>query len=320
MSTQTQEDGYTFVRLDATNMKIMRRLFDDAPNIELNQDQITKKYDTTMFGHDVVGYIALAPDQSPAGFYGVFPITMRYKDKTYLAAQSGDTFTHANHRGKGLFVRLAKATYQTCKEEGIRFVYGFPNEKSHHGLVNRLEWKDIGRMQVYSIAVKSLPLVRLAYGKLRFFFRPVYRWIIRYQLKKRKVGDTVFQSSCHSNETVVVEHGPDLFKYKQYSDNHVARFGQIRGWISIVGHRLFVGDLESGNDQQIIDAIEDLKRFAFWIGANEIYLRCSPGCSMDRALSTRYTAQKGGAICYLDLGSDLPLDQLRFVLADSDTF
>ena len=57
-----------------------------------------------------------------------------------LGAQSIDTLTDKNYRGKGMFTGLARDLYLKEKNEGVKFVYGFPNGNSIHGFSKKLDW------------------------------------------------------------------------------------------------------------------------------------------------------------------------------------
>src|SRR5207244_789927 len=78
------------------------------------------------------------------------------------AAVSGDTMTHSEHRGKGLFVELAKRTFQLAKESRIRFAYGFPNQNSLKGSVHA-GWKYSGdQLKNFTVRVNTIPFARLS--------------------------------------------------------------------------------------------------------------------------------------------------------------
>ena len=87
---------------------------------------------------------AVAPGGRLAAVYATLPTLMRIDGRVELAAQSVDTMTDGAFRGRGLFVRLANATYDRAQAEGFRLVYGFPNQHSAHGFFDRLGWCRLG--------------------------------------------------------------------------------------------------------------------------------------------------------------------------------
>ena len=80
-----------------------------------------------------VGFNAWAGDVL-AGHYVTIPLRARVHGKEERGLLSLNTATHADHRGKGLFTRLAQATYDRAASEGYGFVVGVANANSTHGL------------------------------------------------------------------------------------------------------------------------------------------------------------------------------------------
>jgi GNAT superfamily N-acetyltransferase len=89
-------------------------------------------------------YVDFATDESESaplgGIYATFPVEMQLGDHRVVGVQSLDTLTDANHRGKGLFTKLAAAVYERCRQSGVALVYGFPNESSAPGFFGKLSW------------------------------------------------------------------------------------------------------------------------------------------------------------------------------------
>ncbi len=85
--------------------------------------------------------VALAGDDRIAAIYASLPAFVRVRGERRLALQSLDTLTDADHRGKGLFVKLANATFASATSSGAVFIYGFPNGNSAHGFFKRLQWE-----------------------------------------------------------------------------------------------------------------------------------------------------------------------------------
>jgi GNAT superfamily N-acetyltransferase len=79
-----------------------------------------------------------------AGLYIIWPVTLRLGSEDVLGAQSMDTMTHPDHRGRGLFTRLAEECFSIAERRGFEVVYGFPNENSYPGFVRRLNFDHAG--------------------------------------------------------------------------------------------------------------------------------------------------------------------------------
>lgn len=74
------------------------------------------------------------------GHYAVTRMPFMVSGKESRSALSMTTMTHPDYRGKGVFTKLARATYETCQEEGVLAIYGFPNKNSEKGFFERLDW------------------------------------------------------------------------------------------------------------------------------------------------------------------------------------
>lgn len=87
---------------------------------------------------------AVSGTGADAAVYSVFGVKAKINGQLGLVCQSLDTLTDRDHRGKGLFTKIAQSTFQKCDEDGVNFVYGFPNSSSAPGFFNKLGWEEIG--------------------------------------------------------------------------------------------------------------------------------------------------------------------------------
>lgn len=86
---------------------------------------------------DIVGFDAYV-DGKIAAHYVVEPLEAMLFGKPAKGVLSLNTATHPDHQGKGLFVRLASATYDLARELGYEFVVGVANANSTPGFVRKL--------------------------------------------------------------------------------------------------------------------------------------------------------------------------------------
>lgn len=82
-------------------------------------------------------------DQGIVGQYALVPRLMKIDDNVCLSSLSLDTMVHPKYRGQGMFISLTEQVYGLAAARGLHFVYGFPNENSHHGFITRLDWVDL---------------------------------------------------------------------------------------------------------------------------------------------------------------------------------
>jgi hypothetical protein len=291
-------------------------LYENAFREKVATGFLEKKYNTEPFGAGVIGFLAYTRSGEPAAYYGIFPLTMMYNGKRVLAAQSGDTMTHSHHRGRGLFVKLAALTYEKAAEEGIAFVYGFPNRQNSYGGLMKLNWTHNGDLKKYSIFVPALPLAGAA---TKF---PAMQGIYdSYSMKilRKYITGTYFQNSLAGENIIYTERDEKFYIYKQYCKKFILDVNGIGVYVKL-GSSLQVGDMEKVDMQTFFRVLDKLKRLAFAVGAHCITFQFSPGVWMDNYLSIRYEPREGMPVCYLDFGSGLDLSNLKFTLADFDTF
>src|SRR3569833_524171 len=142
-------------RLDARRVKDLELLHTAVYGRPPEKGMYPKKYDTGFTGQAYLSFIAYTTDGTPAAYYGVIPCFISYGDKMLLSAQSADTMTHPLHRKKGLFVLLARQTYDLCREVGVQLLFGFPNQNSYHIFVNSLGWTATDQLQLFVVPVKK---------------------------------------------------------------------------------------------------------------------------------------------------------------------
>jgi len=85
-----------------------------------------------------VGFNAVSEDGELAAHYVCLPILARIDGVTNKGLLSMNTATHPKHQGKGLFVELARRTFDYARDAGYDFVVGAANQNSTHGFVKKL--------------------------------------------------------------------------------------------------------------------------------------------------------------------------------------
>lgn len=93
-------------------------------------------------------YVHFAVDQNHdperlAAIYASFPVRFDFFGRSVRALQSLDTLVDKDYRRQGLFGRTANSVFERAKEDGVRFIYGFPNDLSARGFFGKLEWRSL---------------------------------------------------------------------------------------------------------------------------------------------------------------------------------
>ena len=65
------------------------------------------------------------------------PKSLFLNNELLPSAEIGDTYTHEDYRGKGLFSILINQSREEAKDMGVKFVFGTPNNESLPGYQKR---------------------------------------------------------------------------------------------------------------------------------------------------------------------------------------
>ncbi len=91
-----------------------------------------------------------------AAHYVTLPFAARVHGTQEKGLLSLNTATHPAHQGKGLFTRLANATYASGAERGYGFVIGVANANSTHGFTKKLGFQLVAPLRAM-IGIGNLP-------------------------------------------------------------------------------------------------------------------------------------------------------------------
>ncbi len=295
----------------------MKELFSASFGIALSHNQFLKRYDTSALGSELIGFIAIHRETgTPAAYYGVFPLKISWKGRIMLSAQSGDTMTHPLHRKKGLFIWLAKMTYEKCAEKGMQLVFGLPNENSYPGFINRLGWKEIDRVIRYDIklSIKTIPLPKWSH-KLKAFNS--YSQLAKKILGNKKISVVNEMINPQPSAMAKVWRDKAYLDYKNEADKIFIEIDGILLWIKL-SDVLWIGEL---SDYQAVDdqLIRKLKRLAFFLGYNTISFHLNAGTPSPGFL--RYFKKYNEVpSCFLDLSGNNSDFNILLTAADFDTW
>ncbi len=274
------------------------------------------KYDTAYTGAKYIGYLAYDLQHQPIAFYGVIPTLIWCNGKTILAAQSADTMTHPGYRNMGLFKQLANLTYALCKQAGIRFVFGFPNQNSLPGFLkmgwNITESLDSFQMQVGGV----LPLQKIAYKY--WALRPVYNWYTNRVLKNYLSDKKGVQNSVLADGYNGVFRDDNYLNYKTYSPTRVIEIDGVLFWIKLQ-NGLQVGDIANIAPNFEI-SLQKLKVLARKLGLTQIYFQVSPQTHLHTLLSQNYKPVPAFQAGFKKIDGELSPENIKFTLADIDIF
>lgn len=95
----------------------------------------------------VISFNAFYGDELVA-HYACIPYKMEIEGRVVLGLYDMATVTHPDHRGKGLFRKLAQTTYDYAKKQGFEFVLGVANANSFPGYMKYFPFTFVGQLDV----------------------------------------------------------------------------------------------------------------------------------------------------------------------------
>lgn len=312
------EEGYRVLRLSRDNIGDLAKLYSGVYGSALQPEEyFAKKYNTAYTGAEYVGFIAYSKDHQPVAYYGVIPCFIQYETGIMLAAQSADTMTHPLYRYKGIFVQLSNLTFDLCRQLGIRLLFGFPNQHSYHGAVNKLGWKITETMDCFIIPVRGLPIEGIT-SRLKFL-KKLYARYKQFILGKYTIAEKGVLNSVVVDGFAGVLRNEAYLDYKEGHGARVIAIGGSKAWISTC-HGLMVGDMEGVDERNLLAFMNKLKRIARKLGVAVLQFHCSPGTRFHALLAGQYKATPSYPVLFQDFGSVVPPEQIKFTFADIDVF
>lgn len=316
MNTDNQENEYFIERLTENNLADIEELHAAVYGKMPPPGFFFKKYNTAFTGVNYMGYIAYKPDGLPIAYYGVIPCFIKIDDKLVLSAQSADTMTHPGFRFKGLFVELSNLTFQLCRDNNINLLFGFPNQNSIHGAVNKLHWLVTEQMECFVIQSGGFPWHKV-FNKLPFltggFSAYQKKQISKYVLPQQGIANSVFEDGFAG-----VYRDNNYLNYKTYTPNYVIKTGNSILWIKI-GATLVIGDILI-KPADFDDMMHHLLKLARKLGIAEVYFHTSTGTALHSLFLSRWEPIPSFAVLFQDFKGDIEIDKIKFTSADIDTF
>jgi len=316
MNTTELPSGYRIRRLSADNITDAEWLHAVVYGVKPRHGFFTAKYDTAFAGVKHVGFMAYHRNGMPIAFYAVIPCFIGINEARVLVGQSADTMTHPFYRFKGLFVDLAARTFELCRSLGIRLVFGFPNQNSLPGFINKLGWQKTERMDCFRIQVPVKPLSKVL-SKMSLLKNAAgarrKNVLTKIALKQLGIANSVvgdgFGGVLRSN---------GFLNYKTYNKTYVIRIENSMVWLKI-NKVLLIGDLLMSEGDFGI-TLDGLKKLASRLGLNELQFHASPGTTLHRLFLTVCQPIPSFPVIFKDLGAGIHLEQIKFTSADIDTF
>ena len=306
---------YLFERISKSTLHHLVYLYKETFNAAADMVFFEQKFRTDYTGASYIGYIAFDDKKNPAAYYGVFPQIAEIYSKKVLCAQSGDTMTHPKHQGNGLFIKLAKLTYELAEKEGVKFVFGFPNNNSYPGFAKKLDWTFNEKINKIEIKVATLPLAKIA--KKLPFLNPLYKFYCQLFIGKKVVDKTKF--SNFKKDANSLDFTNEYLNYKQYFEHYYLAEKDWQIVFKIDG-LLWIGLLDFKDEQQLLLITNKLKWLCFFLGIDKIIYLASPRNYTLNILSKIQKPVEHYSIGFLNFDKEIDASSMNYTSFDIDTF
>lgn len=316
MNNVAQNPEYRIERLGIANLPDVGNLHTAVYNRAPPPGFFFLKYSTGFTGVNYIGFLAYNNQDIPVAFYGVIPCFIRTEDKLVLSAQSADTMTHPQYRYKGLFVELANMTFDLCREEGIELVFGFPNQNSMSGAINKLGYQMTHAMDCFIIKAAVYPWGKI-FNKTAFLKR-LYTKYQHNQIKKYLLPQNGIQNSVIGDHYAGIERDHDFLAYKIYTESRVIEINNSLLWIK-VSNVLLIGDIKvvPADFEELMNKV---KKLAKKLIISEVHFHASPGTTLHKLFAAHFNSIPSFPVLFKVLGTGIPIDKIKFTSADIDTF
>jgi len=245
-----------------------------------------------------------------------------YKGKKILCAQSGDTMTHKSHRKKGLFIKLAKMTYDTAKKEGIEFIFGFPSNDSFPGFKYKLNWLFPFKMLKFSRFILTFPY-GLTKKKLKFntgkfgYFSNKY---LNYINKSKKDPIEIWSKQNNHNFEILRDKKYFFYKNSLPDNKYFLQNENLAIFLKYDGNISIGSILGSVNKSDIKTIFKTLDFLAFMTGSVQIRTYFSPDSDLQKLLSPFGKISKAMPYGYINLSNRYDPSKLNLTFLDYDYF
>jgi len=143
-------------------LTLLNSVFDEQQRSDLKRDDAfwNWKYKNNPFGKSTLTIVEY--NKQVVGASNLWPWEFTCRGETLQALQPCDSAIHSDYRGRGLFTKTRIESVRIAREQGIDFLFSFPNQNSLNAYLN-LGWSFMGRMNWH---VKILQPINILQGKL----------------------------------------------------------------------------------------------------------------------------------------------------------
>lgn len=307
---------YHYERLRENHLPDLAQFFEKIFGKKLPVDYFLKKYSRLNPSPYYYAFLVFCQKEIVA-YSGAIPYYLQKGGQKELSSQLLDVGILPNHRGQGIFKELHGRIYNVLQEDGIRSIFGCPNQNLHRGLFKGMNWQKVHQIQRFHIPVQNRIAARLRYQSNCLHKKPP-----QVYFQPLLSDHPLLPASIDTPAFIAPFRNADYYNYKQsFGGSFFVAIEGIRFWIKTEGQVLFIGDMETpASAQELRGLLDILGQYARKAGIREMIFQSSPGTSLVHFFQELYPAQPSWTLGYDDFSSQWDMQQLRFVYGDFDSF
>jgi hypothetical protein len=146
---ETQVVFKTTDQLTVSEQKQMCDLFLQVFHKKMTKDVFERKFFYTPRGYSY--HSLMLHGEVVVGAFSAVPGRYSFFGEEKIFSLSVDTMIDSKYRGGGHFVKMANLVHQGLVDDGIPFIFGFPNEHFYPAQKRLLKYEDIGELDYYAL-------------------------------------------------------------------------------------------------------------------------------------------------------------------------
>jgi hypothetical protein len=150
-------------QLNESEQEQMRDLFLRVFDKKMTKSAFEKKFFYTPKGYSY--HSLMLHGEAIVGAISAVPGRYKFFGQEEIFSLSVDTMIDAKYRGGGHFVKMTNLVHESLRNDGIPFIFGFPNENFYTAQKRLLQYQDIGELEYYILPLNIGSVAK----KLKFF-------------------------------------------------------------------------------------------------------------------------------------------------------
>ena len=136
----------------------IRKLFYSIYKKKMTEDMFERKFLGTPKGYSY--HSLLLGNKNIVGAFSAVPWRYKFFGREHFFCVQVDTMIEPEYRGRGYWIKMAKKVHEGLVDDGIPFIFGFPNEIFYPQQKRFLKYDDIGELDYYVMPLNIGNIIR----------------------------------------------------------------------------------------------------------------------------------------------------------------